>query len=61
MENNLEIGNPKIPTPDGLPKKNELKTLAYLCAGVAAGLLIYHLFIKDKLNENEERDTKRTY
>ena len=40
MESSLEIGSPSIPTPDGLPKRDGLKTAFYVCAGVMVGILI---------------------
>lgn len=48
MESNLEIGSPNIPTPDGLPQNDGLKTAFYVCAGVMVGILICrYILLKD--------------
>jgi hypothetical protein len=58
MENNLEIGSPNIPTPEGLPKNDGLKTALFVCVGVMAGILIckYILLQENKIIID---DTKR--
>ena len=43
----MEIGNPNIPTPNGLPNNDNLKTVMAIGIVVMAGIVIYQMF-KDK-------------
>ena len=56
MEIDFEIGNPNIPTPNGLPNTDNLKTLMAIAVGIVAGIIIYQMLkIKD-----EKQDAKST-
>ena len=50
----MEIGNPNIPTPNGLPNNDNIKTLMVIGVSVMAGIVIYQIFknIDEKLNSN---------
>ena len=44
MEEFMEIGNPNIPTPNGLPNNDNIKTLIVIGIVVMAGIVIYQMF-----------------
>jgi|TARA_B100001105_G_scaffold240442_1_gene219087 glycopeptide antibiotics resistance protein len=54
MESNFEIGNPNIPTPNGLPNNDNIKNLIAIGIGVMAGIVIYQLFKKKDEKQNSK-------
>jgi capsular polysaccharide biosynthesis protein len=55
MESFLDIGNPSIPTPNEMPKKN-MNAIILICVGIMVGITISQIIISG----NEEDRSKRT-